>query len=139
MASRFYFLVLCGPSRMGKTKLAESLYGAEKTYTINCQGGGEPNFKGYDKQKHDAIIFDECPWEVVHKHKMLFQAGSAGVYLQESHCQLHAVWKFLYMVPMIVCTNSWINGDTPVDAAEWIKANSIRIDIIEPVWDSGHS
>ena len=133
--SRYKFLVLLGPSRMGKTQLALSLWGNTRTYVSQCQGVEEPNLTSFDRRLHKAIIFDEADPKMVLGNKVLFQASSEGVNLCQSKCQQYSLFRWLYQVPCIVSTNKWSSSYKfdPEDV-EWLEANAVVVPIVEKLW-----
>ena len=106
--SRFLFLVFEGPSSVGKTVLAKSLFGEEATYYYNMQNAKEPDLRRFCYLKHKALLLDEISWQQVIRLKVLFQAGVDGVDLGASQCNQFAYWRFLYGVAIICCTNKWL-------------------------------
>ena len=57
---RYKFLVLEGPTRVGKTAYARSLCPAgQSVYEENCAAGGQPDLRGYHFRKHGPILLDE--------------------------------------------------------------------------------
>ena len=105
---RFLFLVLEGPSSVGKTVLAKSFYGDEHTYYYNMQTAKEPDLRGFRYGYHKALLLDEISWQQVIRLKVLFQAGVDGVDLGASQCNQFAYWRYLYGVAIICCTNQWL-------------------------------
>ena len=103
---RFKFLVLEGPTSLGKTVLGMNLF--QNTFYVNMQCSPEPNIMKFKYGEHDSILLDEICWEKVISHKVFFQAGVEGTYLSESVCMQHAYWRWLYATPLILCTNRWI-------------------------------
>ena len=101
-------MVFVGSSGLGKTEYAKSIHGREKTFYCNCQGLSEPGLKGFDRRKHTAVCLDEVdPWLVIN-NKVLFETTIDGAWLAQSKCGQHQYWKWLFMVPIIICTNDWI-------------------------------
>ena len=137
MLGRFKFLVLKGPSRMGKTQLASSLFERKRTLLTGCQNAKEPNLAGYKKSQHRCIVYDEAGPAMVVSNKVLFQASSDDAMLCQSQCQQHTKRYFLYSVPMVICTNKWIGDEgVKLDAedTEWLESNSVVVEINEPCW-----
>ena len=132
--TRFDFLVFVGPSKMGKSQLAASLFGPDKTFVTQCQNVEEPNLNGWDREKHPCIVFDEAPWWLIFNNKVMFQAGADEVCICQSKCQQFAKRRLLYQVAMVVCTNEWVDARTPSGAAEWIAKNCVLQEITEPVY-----
>jgi hypothetical protein len=131
--TRFPFLVLNGPSQMGKTRFACNLFGRLKTLVLSCQGILAPNLKAFRRHRHSCIVFDEASHDLVFRNKQVFQAGVDNVMLGQSNCNEHAYGVWLYGVPLVVSTNDWLVGATE-DQEAWLTANSIRIDVTEPMW-----
>ena len=105
---RFRFLVMEGPSSVGKTVLAKSFFSPDKTYYYNMQTAAEPDLRGFRVGHHRACVFDEITWQQVVKLKVLFQAGVDGADLGASQCNQYSYWRFLYGVAIICCTNEWL-------------------------------
>ena len=106
-AVRFKFLVIVGESRWGKTQMALSLFGRDSTLYANCQNVDEPGLAKFARGCHRAVLCDEATPKMVLRNKVLFQCNAEGVTLQESRCNQHTVWKWLYMIPMVICCNHW--------------------------------
>jgi hypothetical protein len=131
--TRFPFLVLNGPSRMGKTRYACQLFGAEKTLVLSCQGVRAPNLKPFRRHRHSCIVFDEGSHDMVFNNKQVFQAGVDVVMLGQSNCNEHAYAVWLYGIPLVVSTNDWLVGASDEQVA-WLNANSVVIEVTEPMW-----
>ena len=69
-------------------------------------------------------------------NKQVFQAGLDEVMLGQSACNEHAHSVWLYAVPMVVPTNSWLLGATEEEVV-WLQKNSIVVDVAEPMWGGG--
>jgi hypothetical protein len=131
--TRFPFLVLNGPSRMGKTRYATQLFGITKTLVLSCQGVLAPNLKPFRRHEHSCIVFDEGSHDMVFRNKQVFQAGVDVVMLGQSNCNEHAYACWLYGIPLVVSTNDWLIGASD-DQAAWLNANSVVIQVTEPMW-----
>ena len=83
--TRFPFLVLNGPSRMGKTRYASQLFGIAKTLVLSCPGVLAPNLKPFQRHEHSCIVFDEGSRDMVFRNKQVFQAGVDVVMLGQSN------------------------------------------------------
>lgn len=102
MRVRYGFLVLDGPSRMGKTQFARSLSQAPGgVLEINMAGAAKVDMRAYDALVHDLLLFDECEPGAVLENKKLFQAGGGPVSLQTSATNLHA---------FAVCVCVWLKN-----------------------------
>ena len=136
--ARFKFLVLHGPSRTGKTSFAKALWGYDKTHFVPCQGVDEPNMKGFDRRQHQAVVFDECNSAVVLRCKALFQANSDLQQLGQSQCNQHCYEVWLYAVPLIVCTNTWLSDipESDTEGLEWLASNSYYLHVEHPMYQA---
>jgi len=133
--SRFKFLVLTGPSQMGKTQYAKSLFGAENTLVVPCQNVASPNLKDFRRGVHKAILFDEVSSQLIHDNKAVFQANNDIVVLGQSPTQEYVYKVFLYGVALICCTNQWMTGiQKDSEEEEWLLANSIVYDCNEKMY-----
>ena len=132
--TRFKFLVLCGPSRHGKTRFACSLYGISRTYVAQCQGVKQPAMAGYDPRKHQAILLDEPSQELVESCKVFLQAALEGGELYQSPTQRFTRWIWVYGVPIIICTNDWITPEDNSKLAQWIRANQVYLEVSEDMF-----
>ena len=68
------FLMLQGPSRLGKTAYAFSLVGAGQALEVNCAGVSDPPLRAFSRVKHRLILFDEAGTDMVLRKRRLFQA-----------------------------------------------------------------
>ena len=66
------FLVLTGPSCLGKTIYASSLSSdISKTLVVDCGSAEQPDLRQLDPLFHETIVFDECrAWTVVNNRKI---------------------------------------------------------------------
>ena len=119
---RYNFLILSGPTKVGKTQLAKSLFKNPFTHTdAVC-------WTGYDDEVHDCIIFDDIKsiYRYVSENKSLFQAGSMAR-VQTSVTNVYSLEIDVIQKPIIITTN-----DPPM--GPWILGNSISIEILDQTW-----
>ena len=130
------FLVLDGPSRMGKTQYAMSLFGREKTLEVNAANEESPNLISFSHLRHRAILLDEAPPSMVLANRKMFQCPNAMVQLAQSKTSCHAYEVYLNDTLIIICSNSWSTSvsRSPAAEADWIRANQVLVNIIEPMW-----
>ena len=135
---RYLFLVLDGPSRMGKTAYGRSKCPkGQEVLELNCAAGGDPDLRSYRYGRHGLILCDEIEAKVVAAQRKLFQAGTAPVQLGTSATNIHAYTVFLHRVRIICASNNWAaSADllAPADR-EWIEANSIYVRCDEQLWE----
>ena len=132
---RFKFLVLHGPSRFGKSAFAKSLF--PQCLVLQSQTCQEPYLRPFKRALHASVLFDELDWRVIVSNKLLFQAQNAPVQLAQSKCQQHTYTVRNYAVPLIVCTNKWLHGQTEADAedVQWQKANCFELPVCGNMWE----
>ena len=124
--NRFKFLVLTGPSCLGKTQFAKSLFGTDSTMVVPCQGVKSPDLHEYRRSQHKCILFDEVSSKCIEENKAVFQANNDVVLLGQSPTGDYVYRRFLYGTAMICCTNTWMEGiERGSSAEEWLLTNSI--------------
>ena len=135
-ARRYKFLVLEGPSMLGKTAFAESLAGFGRTLNIDCASAPEPDLREYISQDHEVVIFDEAKASLVLRCKRLFQAPACRVHLGQSNTNCHAYTVMVWRKKFIVCSNTWTSdlAACAVDDRAWLEANSVHIRVTERLW-----
>ena len=134
---RYRFLVLAGPSRVGKTAFARSLAGpGTETLEVNCGSGAEPDLKAYRFRRHEVVLFDEIEAEQVAAQRKLFQAQATPVQLACSATNCYSYEVFVWRKKLVLASNNWHSSLMMLPAADraWIQANSIVLDINEPMW-----
>ena len=134
---RYKFLVLSGPSRVGKTVYAQSLCPDQlPTLEMNCAAGTEPDMRAYRLSKHGLLIFDEIEADAVASQRKLFQAQSVPVQLGCIAANSHSYEVFVWRKRMVLCSNNWDSSLSQLQAAdqEWIHANSIVLHVASPMW-----
>ncbi len=134
---RYPFLVLEGPSMVGKTQFARNLAStAEAVLEIDCAGATEPDARGFQAQVHEVIIFDEASATMVLRCKKLFQSGACWVTLSQSATNCHAFRMWPHRTKMVVCSNRWWSELDDVNWADrsWLVQNSEYVWVDTPLW-----
>ena len=105
---RYKMLVLHGPSRTGKSRLARDLFGMSRTLVVDVQHAEHPDLRSYDRRRHVAILLDEVasPAFIVNNKKLL-QAHVDGAILGQSATQMYTYEIFLWRTP-IIFTIAWL-------------------------------
>lgn len=130
------FLVLDGPSRMGKTQYAMSLFGRESSLEVNAAGEDQPSLQHFDFKRHKMILLDEASPEMVLKNRKVFQAPNAVLELGQSKTNCHSYQVYLNNVLFVIASNGWVDevGALPPSSRKWIEANQVLINVTRPLW-----
>ena len=134
---RYKFLVLCGPSRTGKTVYCRHMFGdAGKVLEVNCASGAEPNLRPFLRAKHQGILFDEATPALVLRQKKMFQAPACWLDLGGSTTNCHAYPLMLSGTKMMICSNTWDEHLQELGEADrdWLIANSVCVEVLGPLW-----
>ena len=137
---RYSMLVLYGPSRTGKSRLARSLFGDQATLVVDVQHAEHPDLRAYRRGMHLAVLFDEVasPKFVVSNKKVL-QAHVDGAILGQSATQVYTYEVFLHRTPLILTTNFWEYAEFNSADKNWIETNCVAVYIDTPVWETSPS
>lgn len=134
---RYKFLVLDGPSQMGKTIFARTFAKTpQRVLEVNCASGKEPDLRAYRLRHHDVLFFDEIVPSQVLAQRKLFQACAAPVQLGSSATNCHSYSVFVWRKFLVLCSNNWnrdldscLSGDK-----DWLQKNSIVLSVSAPMW-----
>ena len=134
---RYRFLVLEGPSRMGKTAFVYSLVESACCYEMNLSGGANPDLREYDANVHRLLFFDECTPQQTVANKKLFQAGVRLVSLNTSATNMYAIKVYVGGKMMVCASNDWSAQlrRMPKEDADWVVANSYVLHVTAPMWE----
>jgi hypothetical protein len=137
LEERYPMLVLYGPSQTGKSRLARSLFGVERTLVVDVQNAQHPDLHAYRRGGHKAILLDEVkdPSFIVNNKKLL-QAHVDGAILGQSATQMFTYEIFLWRTPIILTTNKWSLEKFDKADLNWIEANCVPVYIGEPVYET---
>ena len=136
---RYMFLVLEGPSRVGKTAFARSLCPkGQEVYEVNCAAGGEPDMRGFRFSRHGLVLFDEIEAEAVASQRKLFQASTAFVQLGTSPTNIHVYSVYTHRLRLVLASNNWSASLQRLghDDRDWVLKNSIYVQCTQPLWSS---
>ena len=137
-AERRPFLVLDGPSRMGKTQFVMALVPLGGALDVNCSECMGPPLRTFDMGAHSLILFDEGSVAMVLRNRKLFQAPNSLITIGTSPTNQHAYNVYLNNTRLVICSNSWQEqlGQARSVDADWIKANQVYVRVTEPLWVS---
>ena len=136
MEARYKFLILEGPSRVGKTCWARQLAAPGRTLELNCCSGSSPNLKSFKALHHEVVILDEATPQLILNERKLFQAGPTPVILGGSSTNVYSYSVFVHRVKFVVCSNVWsdlVEREIP-DTQQWLKDNSVYYKVTTPLW-----
>ena len=134
---RHKFLVLEGPSGLGKTQFALALSGdITRSLHVNCSGTEYPDLRDLDVEQHNLILFDEGSCEMVLNNKKLFQVPSRYIKLGSSATNCHAYHVYVGQKLLVVASNTWseeLEELTPANR-DWLVQNSVHVRVTEQLW-----
>ena len=130
------FLVLDGPSRMGKTAFACSLVGRGESLEVNCAGVADPPLRAFSRSKHQLILFDEAGTHMVLKNRRLFQAPNIAVTVGSSPTNALAYDLYLNDTLLVVASNNWEKelAALPPRERAWLEANMVYVLVKEKLF-----
>ena len=133
---RYQFLVLDGPSQMGKTAFVRSLVGPDEYMEVNLAGGAAIDLRAYRMWQHTLVLFDEGEPRQILEHKKLFQAGPMPCQMQTSTTNCHAYDVYVGGKMIVICSNIWQErlAALSVADAEWLHRNSVYLRVTQPMW-----
>jgi len=136
---RYKLLLLSGPSRIGKSIRAKTLFHPERYFLVNCQGLGTdlPSLREFDRDFHQVIIWDEVSPQQVLANKVVFQGRVDRVSMAQSRCNGFSYTVWLWQAPQVLCSNYFPlqevaadreNGRECISAegADWLRANIVE-------------
>jgi len=134
---RCKFLVLTGPSCVGKTIFACSLAGASKTLVVDCGSAEQSDLRHFNPLMHECVVFDECPAMTVSKHRKIFQGTTQEVSLGHSATNMFTYKVWLHGIKMVITTNRWYEDMAALDESDqaWLEHNSIVVTCTEPLYE----
>ena len=132
--ARFRTLLLVGGTQQGKTCRAMAIWGFERTLKVTCGNCGEgvlPSLAAFQREQHDAIVFDEIRIDQVLRNRELFQSNEHLQTLGQSPCNPYAYSIWVYHKAMILCSNNFDVLDPNVSAAdrEWLTKNTFAVNL----------
>ena len=133
---RYPFLVLTGPSCMGKTQYALSLVGIGRALELSMACAVEPDLHAYDAGVHELILLDELSAAGVLRQKKLMQAPASMLGLGSSPTNNFAYSVWIHAKLLVVCTNRWdleLQKLPPADR-EWLATNAVVVRVTEPLF-----
>jgi hypothetical protein len=131
------FLVLEGPSGLGKTEYAKRLFGQPSVcFEVNMAKNDEFELKTFKPKQHKMIFWDEASPSLVCNQRKLFQCPACWVQLGGSStgCYSYKVW--VNDACMVVSSNRWSEQvqRLPHLDAMWLLANQVLVPVTESMF-----
>ena len=136
---RYNFLILDGPSKMGKTLFCRSRsLGGGELLEIDCAGADTPDLSGFQFGRHTMVLCDEGSAQMVLRYKKLFQASASFVTLGSSKTNCHAYDVWAHGVKFVVTSNRWKSelDDLAREDSSWLSDNSVYVYVDRPLWQA---
>ena len=131
------FLVIEGPSGVGKTEFIKQLAGPERTLEISADGMTSPYLRNFIPSQHKIIFWDECRVELVIAYRKLFQCPASWITLGVSPTgrDVYKVW--LNDAAHVIASNRWMEGLAKVQNQadrNWIMENQVFLHVAERMY-----
>jgi hypothetical protein len=138
--SRRKFLILEGPSCVGKTEYARGLVPCPtQVLELNCVNQKQfVDLRALSPGLHKLLLWDEAEPSLILNNKKLIQGQAVEVQMGMSSTSCHGYSVFPWGLLMVVCSNnwSWHTRQLPQEDASWLAANSIHLQVATPLWQS---
>ncbi len=134
---RMPFLVLEGPTKLGKTQYCMSLAApGKKGFEVNCSSAIEPDLREFDPHLHDLILFDEAHPKMIIHCKKLFQAPASWVGMASSGTNCHAYKVWVHGTKLIIGSNKWTAelAEMQEEDRKWIEDNQVFVKVDEALY-----
>ena len=127
---RYKFLVLDGPSRIGKSEFAKGLCSdPSKVQLVNCKSCPEPPLKGIHAGNTELLILDEGSPKMIADNRKVMQACGDFIHLGCSATNIHSYKVYLHRVKIVVTSNAFWEEMQALseDARSWIQSNFVYL------------
>ena len=136
---RYKFLVLEGPSEIGKTRFVQGTLvdKPEQALILDCSDAVVPALKGNFKRRlHTLVMFDEAHAKMIIRVKKLFQASINPTSYGSSPTNAFITTVWLHGIKLVVGSNVWEEEVLALPAADrkWIRQNSVHIKTDLPLY-----
>jgi hypothetical protein len=136
--SRRKFLVLEGPSCVGKTEYARGLVACPtEVLELNCVNQKQfVDLRALSPGVHKLLLWDEAEPSLILNNKKLIQGQAVEVQMGMSSTSCHGYSIFPWGLLMVICSNtwSWHTRSLPHEDAQWLASNSIHVMVTSPLW-----
>ena len=142
VCARKKFLVISGPSTVGKRYVARSLIPSSALIELNCASATHANLTNFVEGETRLILWDEASAKFLASNRKLVQHAPFEVDMGMTASGMFTKYYFLADAASVVCCNDWKVSldecDSP-EAARWCEANSMVLYVQEPMWDKTSS
>jgi len=131
------FLVLVGPTGVGKTEFVKAMFGPKHTLELNAAGMQHPCLRDFNPELHRCILWDEGEASLVASNRKLFQCPACFVDLGFSPTASMTYKVMVNKCVMVINSNRWyeqLQKLNPGDR-EWIEGNQVAVHVTSPLWD----
>ena len=130
------FLVLDGPSRLGKTQFVRSLFSMASVLELNCAGVTSVCLGSFDVTKHQCLLWDEASPVLILSNRKIFQHQPTLVDLGHSPTGSHVVRVYLGNCCSVITSNSWQDDARKLSRADqdWLDVNAVVFSVVQPLW-----
>lgn len=131
------FLVLEGPSGLGKTEYAKRITGdPQHCLELNCACSDEFDLRSFIPLHHRSILWDEASPSMVAGQRKLFQCPATMVTLGQSATGMYAYSVWLNDTVMIINSNKWSEElqKLKFSDAQWVMANQVLVTVKESLF-----
>lgn len=121
---RYQFLLIFGPSRTGKSKLAESFFECP----FKC--AGTISWKGYDPDKHDGIVINDLNFldRYIDEHHDLLQCGDIQT-VNTSTTDCYAMQLDIVEKPIV------FTSEYDIHRSDWVSKNCIFQEVLDSTYE----
>jgi hypothetical protein len=142
LLNRKKFLVITGPSGVGKSQYVRSLFPHGAVHELNCAGLKHVCLAGFNPRKHQCIFWDELPVSVIVANRKVFQHPACWVDLGHSPTGGFVSRYWLNDAVSVVATNRWGEDLQSLKSYTdrcWVEENAVVLVVTEPMWISQDS
>ena len=136
--ARRKFLVLEGPSCVGKTEYARGLAPSPAAVLeLNCANQLEHvDLRALSPSLHKVILWDEAHPRLILSNKKLIQGQAVQIQLGQTNTSVHSYTVFPWGIMMVVCSNNWspLLRTLAAEDEDWLRANSVHVRVEQPLW-----
>jgi hypothetical protein len=139
ICARKKFLVLSGPSTVGKSYFARSLVPTAALCEVNSANATHANLTLFKEGTTRLILWDEASADFIAANRKLMQHAPVEIDTGMTASGLFTKYYFLADACSVVCTNDWdqsVRDCKKLDARNWCTDNAVVLRVSEPMWIS---